>query len=878
MQSFFSWFANAFANKEQPWLILGKGPSFSKLPDFDISSFGTISLNHAVRERPVDIAHIIDFDVVDQCGESLLHNARVLVMPWHPHVHNKSSPETLEDMVCSNSILFRLKNEGRLLWYNLSTAKDHRVDGPVVRVRYFSAEAALNLLAAAGVRQVRSLGVDGGASYSFRFDDLKDKTLLANSRTSFDDQFQEIARAILTTGVDYAPLDMESPIRVFVAATEAQMLAVKVLEYSIKKHTSMTAEVFPMHRSKIEIPMPREKKNQPRTPFSFQRFLIPELMNWHGRAIYLDSDMQVFKDMRELWTLPFNGAQLLAAREPGDTGRRPQFSVTVLDCSKLKWRISEIVCALDDGRLSYEDLMYRMTVADDIRVEIDSSWNSLEHYVAGETALLHYTDMDRQPWVSRANSLGHLWVAELIEAIDSGFIRRELVDEDISRGWVRPSLAWQIEHRVTETTALPREVQRLDIDFSAPYQSLSKPSVTQRHNQISNLKHGSPEHEARIASLNQAVVERDAELCGIRQSASWRLTRPLRFLGHQRLRLRYVRQALPSILETGGGYRGVLRKAWRILRREGVVGINHRILVAARTSTAAQFPANSSSAIRATNLERMSRGDKVFFAIDRNGLGLEIGPSHKPLAPKKQGYRVKTMDHATREELMEKYEDHGVDTDQIEEVDYVWRGEPIDELVGLQTRFDYIIASHLIEHTPDLVSFLRQLSNILKPDGVISLVIPDKRYCFDYYRFPSSTGDVLQAYLEKRKTHAPGVVFDHFAHAAKMNGSISWAHQISGKLSLVHSFEEARDGFEQAKTSVEYIDVHHWRFTPASFRLILSDLRNMELIDLIEEVEFETAGCEFFVTLKKGKAAEQKPRITMLNDIAAEATEGYANY
>jgi predicted SAM-dependent methyltransferase len=273
----------------------------------------------------------------------------------------------------------------------------------------------------------------------------------------------------------------------------------------------------------------------------------------------------------------------------------------------------------------------------------------------------------------------------------------------------------------------------------------------------------------------------------------------------------------------------------------------------------------------------MTRTDKVFFAIDRNGSGLEIGAGHKPLAPKKQGYHVKIMDHATRQELIEKYKDHEVDTDQIEEVDYVWRGEPIDELVGEEIRFDYIIASHLIEHTPDLVSFLRQLSNILKPDGVISLVIPDKRYCFDYYRFPSSTGDILQAYLERRTKHSPGVVFDHLAHAAKLNGSISWAQQISGKLSLVHSFEEAIDGFEQAKISDSYIDVHHWRFTPASFRLILCDLRSMGLLDLVEETEFGTVGCEFFVTLKKGKMGEKTPRITMLNEIIDEVTRGYAS-
>jgi hypothetical protein len=96
----------------------------------------------------------------------------------------------------------------------------------VVQVRYFSAEAALNLLTTAGVKQVRSLGIDGGADYSQDFADLKDKTLLTNSRTSFNKQFEEIAKTILRTQVDYAPLDVESPVRVYVASTEAEMLPV----------------------------------------------------------------------------------------------------------------------------------------------------------------------------------------------------------------------------------------------------------------------------------------------------------------------------------------------------------------------------------------------------------------------------------------------------------------------------------------------------------------------------------------------------------------------------------------------------------------------------------------------------------------------------
>ena len=88
MLDFFHWF-EAKIDKRRPWLILGKGPSFSKRAQFDLSGYYTLSLNHAVREQPVTVAHMIDYDVVDACGEAILNNAQTLVLPWIPHINNR---------------------------------------------------------------------------------------------------------------------------------------------------------------------------------------------------------------------------------------------------------------------------------------------------------------------------------------------------------------------------------------------------------------------------------------------------------------------------------------------------------------------------------------------------------------------------------------------------------------------------------------------------------------------------------------------------------------------------------------------------------------------------------------------------------------------
>jgi len=470
MKHFFDWFAESGFQPERPWLILGKGPSFSERDRLDLTGFATLALNHVVREGPVDVAHAIDLDVVTSSEAILEANARVLVMPWIPHVANKAQDRDLASWIASVPVLRRLDAAGRLLWYDLSTTKIQHGGKPVVQARYFSAEAALSLLALAGARRVRSLGVDGGASYSQTFSDLSDVTRLNNKHTTYDLQFQGLARTIMTTGVDYAPLTIPSPVKVFVGSQPEQKLSVKVLEYSIKKHASLTTEVMPLYEASFDFPVPKDPANRPRTPFSFQRFFIPALCGHAGRGIYVDSDMQVFKDIRGLWTIPFDGADLLAAREPGESGRRPQFSVMLLDCAALGWDIRKLVAGLDDGTYTYETLMYEMKAAKIVRAGIDPAWNSLERYEEGTTALLHYTDMPKQPWLSLANPLAYLWARDLIEAVESGFLSRELVAEEVAAGHVRPSLLYQVDHRVDECDLLPAEARELDRSFVPPHE------------------------------------------------------------------------------------------------------------------------------------------------------------------------------------------------------------------------------------------------------------------------------------------------------------------------------------------------------------------------------------------------------------------------
>lgn len=253
------------------------------------------------------------------------------------------------------------------------------------------------------------------------------------------------------------------------------------------------------------------------------------------------------------------------------------------------------------------------------------------------------------------------------------------------------------------------------------------------------------------------------------------------------------------------------------------------------------------------SLVKETREGYVFKLIDKAGIGLEIGPSHNPLAPKSSGLNIEIVDHLTAEELKEKYKSHGVNIENIEHVDYVWRGEPLAELIGGAERYDYIIASHVIEHIPDPISFLQNCEKLLKPNGVLSLVIPDKRYCFDYFQPLSFTGSFIDAFWEKRVRPSSGQILDHYSNASTRNGQIAWSNmdELPDADQIAHQLSTAISFYEQSMKSESYIDVHCWRFTPESYELVMGDFVELGLTNFQINYLSSTNGCEFYVSMKK---------------------------
>jgi hypothetical protein len=215
---------------------------------------------------------------------------------------------------------------------------------------------------------------------------------------------------------------------------------VKILEFSIKKHTPMSVEVQLIDDR--DVPVPEDPRSRSRSGFSFSRFKIPSLCGYRGRAIYMDADMQVFTDLTRLWTWEMEETDVAYCQQPVERGRPPQYSVMLMNCAGLKWNVAEIVQGLDAERFTYEQLMGSLCIVPENRkkMALPFEWNSLEYLEEGKTCLIHYTDMPTQPWVSNSNPYAHVWYQALREAVQEGFLSIDDLYKEIDAGHVSPEL------------------------------------------------------------------------------------------------------------------------------------------------------------------------------------------------------------------------------------------------------------------------------------------------------------------------------------------------------------------------------------------------------------------------------------------------------
>jgi SAM-dependent methyltransferase len=253
------------------------------------------------------------------------------------------------------------------------------------------------------------------------------------------------------------------------------------------------------------------------------------------------------------------------------------------------------------------------------------------------------------------------------------------------------------------------------------------------------------------------------------------------------------------------------------------------------------------------------RREKLLQGLDiESGVGVEIGALSRPFIRREKG-KVIYVDYTDSATLRETYKnDPFVDTDQIVDVDGIWGENTLRNAIRGQY-VDYVVASHVIEHVPDLITWLREISSILKPQGEVRLIVPDRRFTFDCAREDTRLSDVMLSYLVQARIPQPHSLIDYALNVVKVGGRDIWTGRTTReRAEKCHHWQEALRLGRDAMENGTYHDTHCWTFTPISFARLMRDLSDTGLIDFACEGFHDTIynGGEFFVSLRRSNNRE----------------------
>jgi SAM-dependent methyltransferase len=137
--------------------------------------------------------------------------------------------------------------------------------------------------------------------------------------------------------------------------------------------------------------------------------------------------------------------------------------------------------------------------------------------------------------------------------------------------------------------------------------------------------------------------------------------------------------------------------------------------------------------------EEIQRARKAIASRFLKGNGLEVGAGSRPF-PVPDDVQVCYGDIRGSASLESYFQNSAIQA-----------GDEIDAqtFAGVDTgSFDFVISAHVIEHLRDPVGSIVEAVRVLKPGGVLVLVVPDLRYTFDYSRPETTVEHALRDYQD----------------------------------------------------------------------------------------------------------------------------------
>jgi len=272
------------------------------------------------------------------------------------------------------------------------------------------------------------------------------------------------------------------------------------------------------------------------------------------------------------------------------------------------------------------------------------------------------------------------------------------------------------------------------------------------------------------------------------------------------------------------------------------------------------------------------RGTMMLGPEGARGSGLEIGALHAPIL-RKPDYDVLYVDYATTDVLRANQIDPAIDRGAIVNVDIVWGETPLRDAVGRTV--DFIAASHVIEHVPDLIGWLQELRAVLRAGGVLGLAVPDKRFTFDALRQDSTLAQAVEAYVAGYRRPSLRQVFDVAALGIEVDSAKVWSGEFDARAARPEVQGRLASALQLTRglhRKPRYQDAHCWVFTPAAFLDLIEDFAVLDLFPFHLAAFHPTpdGGTEFYVRLtaaETGQTAQSLASIRAARATLAQAAE-----
>ena len=223
------------------------------------------------------------------------------------------------------------------------------------------------------------------------------------------------------------------------------------------------------------------------------------------------------------------------------------------------------------------------------------------------------------------------------------------------------------------------------------------------------------------------------------------------------------------------------------------------------------------------------------------GAGIEIGAMHFPLSVP-EGVKVKYVDRLSKQQAIQRYPE--LDPSRMVEPDIVGDGFT---LAGVPERSqDFVIANHVLEHSPNPLQALENWARVVRPGGVLYVIVPVAELCFDRGRPETTIDHMIEDYrLCRDSRHEEFRARNRFHYKEWVQISAPNAARDEGRPPPPMTAKEI-DKLAQAAE-----EIHFHTFSPTSFAALLRAFR--EVVDpAVEIAEIADLGGEVVGIVRRG--------------------------